>query len=316
MSRVPLCQHLVAAFLGAALGMVGGCDWREESSAATQVAAQVNSDEITVHQINAVLARTASVTPETAMRAKREVLERLIDQRLAVQQALDNKLDRSPAVLQALEGARAEILARAFADEVARSQPKPSPDEVSKFYAEHPELFAQRRVFVLEEIEISGGSDLNAGLKEVVGKARSMQEVAAWLRARDVKFKEGRGVRTAEQIPLETLPRLQSMRDGDFRVIEEGAGRTQVIRVVTTSLAPVDETAATPRIQQFLFNRRTSEALAREMQRLKEAATIRYLGEFAGMASAGKAAVQTAGQAGPKEEAGRPGSGAKTEEGR
>ncbi len=280
------------ACLALVLAALGGCDRNEPKSKATQVAVQVNSDEITLHQINAILTRTPDVTAESAPQVKRQILDRLVDQQLAVQQALRKKLDHSPEVLQSLEAARAEILARAFAEQIARVQLKPTPAETSKYYAEHPELFAQRRVFVLEEIDVAGADDAIAGLKEQVSRSRSLQDIAAWLRTRDRKFAESRGVRTAEQIPLETLPRLQAMKEGEMQLFERGAGKIQVIRVVAAKPAPVDEATAAPRIQQFLFNRRVNEALVKEMKQVRDAAKIKYLGEFAGNAVTSSATMQ------------------------
>ncbi len=275
-----LHRRLHLASLLFALATMAGCG-RNGSPAATQVAAQVNSDEITVHQINAVLARSPDVTNAAAPRAKREILDRLIDQQLAVQQAIGRKLDRSPYVVQALAMARAEILARAYAEEVARAQPKPTADEIKEYFAAHPGLFAERRVFVLEEIRVTAPPSVAAGLRERIAGARSMQDVAAWLRSRDVKFAENRGLRAAEQIALEKLPRLQAMQDGEIELFDEGAGRIDVIRMVAARPAPVDEATAAPRIQQFLFNQRASDALVREMKLNKERSKIRYLGEFA-----------------------------------
>jgi EpsD family peptidyl-prolyl cis-trans isomerase len=260
--------------------LAAGCSKDDKKPMASQVAAQVNADEITIHQVNAVLARTAEVTPEAGSRAKKQVLERLIDQRLAVQQALRRKLDRSPEVLQALEAAKAEILARAFADEIARQLPKPTAEETKNYYAEHPELFAQRRVFLVEELNIASPAGGLAGLGEVVSKARTTQDVVAWLKSKDAKFTQHRGTRAAEQIPLEHLPRLHAMKEGEMQLIDAGGGRLQVLRVVASKTAPVDETAASARIQQFLFNRRVGEALAKEMKEVRGTAKIEYRGEF------------------------------------
>ena len=144
------CHRLCLVPLIFALAIAAGCGKSDDKKAATQVAAKVNSDEITVHQINNVLARAPNVTPEVAERAKREILDKLIDQQLAQQQAIEKKLDRSPNVLQVLEAAKTEILARAYLEQIAAAQPKPTPEEAKKYYAEHPELFARRRVFNLE----------------------------------------------------------------------------------------------------------------------------------------------------------------------
>ncbi len=266
------------------VAVAAGCGKSEDKSVATQVAAKVNSDEITVHQVNGILVRQ-NVNPEAAGQAKRQILESLIDQQLARQQAIEKKLDRSPNTLQALEAARNEILARSYLEQIAVAQEKPTTDEARKYYAEHPELFAQRRLFNLEEISVQPMAGLNAQVKEQVSKARSLQDLSEWLKSRQVKFTENRGVRAAEQIPLELLPKLQAMRSGEIQAIEGGGG-LYVVRVVATVNSPVDEATAIPRIQQFLFNQRTAAAIAGEMKQLRAKAKIEYVGEFAGTASA------------------------------
>src|SRR5687768_8619220 len=106
-----MCRYALALLT---LVLVAGCGKDESRKVATQVAAKVNAYEITVHQVNGVLAKTPNVTAESASRVKHEILDRLIEQQLAMQQAVEKKLDRSPVVQQALEVARTEILARAY----------------------------------------------------------------------------------------------------------------------------------------------------------------------------------------------------------
>jgi EpsD family peptidyl-prolyl cis-trans isomerase len=271
--------YLPAALIVCA-ALVVGCGKSDDKKPATQVAAKVNSEEITVHQVNNVLARNPNIRPEAAARAKREIVERLIDQELARQRAVEKKLDRSPQVVQAIEAARSEILARAYLQQVASAQAKPTPDEVKKYYAEHPELFSQRRLYVLEEIALAPAEGVAAELRAKVAKARSMQEIGEWLKGREIQYVVNRGGRAAEQIPLEMLPRLNKMKDGEIQVVEI-ADRLNVIRVVATKPAPVDEVTAAPRIQQFLYNKRSNEIVAEEMKRLKGDAKIEYVGEFA-----------------------------------
>ena len=282
--------------LALAAAALAGCGNKDDAKKpATQVAARVNSDEITVHQINHVLSRSPSVSPELADRVKAEVLNRLIDQQLARQQAIEKKLDRSPGVQQALEAARSEILARAYSEQIAAAQPRPTAEETKRYYAEHPELFAQRRVYVLEEMNFVAEPPVGAELRER-SKSRSMPEIAEWLKSKEIRYSANRGVRAAEQLPLEVLPKLQGAKNGEIVVVENGASH-HVIRVAASKLEPVDEKSATPRIQQYLANRRAREAVDRELKQLKAGAKIEYLGEFAGDAAAAQAKAQAQAEA-------------------
>lgn len=260
--------------------IIGGCGKGEEKPVTTQVAAKVNATEITVFQVNNVLAKTPNVTPAVEQRVKREILDNLIDQQLARQQAIESKLDRSPNVLQTLEAAKTEILARAYLEQIATAQPKATPDEIKAYYNAHPDLFAQRRIYNIEEISLPVQPGLADALRQQAEKLRSMQDIAAWLRSREIQFTANNGVRAAEQIPLEFLGNMQAMKDGEIRVFELRGG-LQVIRVVASKAVPVDETTAAPKIRQFLFSQSSNSAIAKEMKQIREQAKIEYIGEFA-----------------------------------
>ena len=116
------------------LGLVA-CGDKGDKKVATQVAAKVGSEEISVHQINQILQRanTNATTPDAAKAMSREVLEKLIDQQLAVEQAVEAKLHRSPDVVTQIEAARREILARAYMQKLASALPKPTAEEIKAY---------------------------------------------------------------------------------------------------------------------------------------------------------------------------------------
>ena len=290
------CFRLV--ILLATLAVLSACDKKEEK-AATQVAAKVNGGEITVTQINSVLARANGVTAENAPAAKNEILDKLIDQQLAVDQAVDKKLDRSPAVMQAIEGAKREILARAYIDSVAAAQPKPGADEIKAFYAEHPELFSQRRLYNFQEIAISTANVPADEIKQLVTSAKTMQDIAVALKAKNIPFRANSGVNAAEQLPLELLPKFNAMKDGDTTLIQGPQGLL-VVHLAASQPQPIDEPTAQPRIEQFIANKRNTEAIAKDIKALREKAKIEKLGEFAkaeaAPAPAAPAALPTATQ--------------------
>lgn len=266
-----------------------------EKKAATQVVAKVNNGEISVHQINFVLQRTPNIPAAQAEAAKKQVLESLIDQELAVQQALDAKLERTPNVMQAVESARREILTRAYIEQVVSKQAKPSADEVRKFHGDHPELFANRKIYRLEEIVFTATPESLASVKEQLGRGRPVGEIVTGLRAKGVEVGGGVAVKPAEQLALELLPQLAQAREGQPQLIEN-QGRAAIITVQASKLEPLDEAKAQPFIESYLLNKQKGDLARDAMKQLRDKAKIEYVGEFADAkpaAEAPKAAATT-----------------------
>jgi EpsD family peptidyl-prolyl cis-trans isomerase len=262
--------------------VLGACgDRPPEKKAATQVAAKVNDGEISVHQINFVLQRTPNIPAAKAEAAKKQVLESLIDQELAVQQAVEAKLERTPNVMQAIESARREILARAFIEQKVSKEGKPAADEVKKFYGEHPELFANRKIYRLEEVAFATTPENVAGVRDQLSHGKSVAEVVTGLKAKGVEVAGGVSVKAAEQLSLELLPRLAQAKDGQVQMVEN-QGRAAIITVLATKSEPLDEIKAQPFIESFISNKQKTELARETMKQLREKAKIEYTGEFAG----------------------------------
>jgi EpsD family peptidyl-prolyl cis-trans isomerase len=267
-----------------AIGVVSltACGNKEAKPAgASQVAAKVGSEEVSVHQINQVLSHTntAGATPEQVKALSREVLEKLIDQQIAVDQATEKKLHRSPEVVAEIEAARREILARAFVQSITAEVAKPTPEEVHAYFVDHPQLFTERRVFNVQELVTAADATVAESLQSMVAAGKPMDELVAWLKSKDIRFSGGSATRPAEQLPLESLPKLQALKDGQAIVLPQGANLS-VLRVVSSQAAPVTEDAVTPRIQQFLTNQRAMEAVNASRKQLRASTKITYVGEF------------------------------------
>jgi len=286
-------QKILPPLLGALLVVAltaCGDDKGGAKAAATQVAAKVNGAEISVHQINGLLTKATGVTNDNAPRARKEILERLIDQQLAVEQALTKKLDRNPDVLLNIEAARREILARSYVEQIAAAQPRPTDEEIKRYYDEHPDLFSKRRIYNIQELDIPKNAGSLGELKDYVSSGKSFEEIAGWLKSKNIPARGSAGTRAAEQLPIELLPQLAAVKDGQTALIE-GPQMFYVMRVLASQSGPVDEATAKPRIQQFLQNQRNTKAVGEEIKKLKEAAKIEYVGDFATAAAPAAAAA-------------------------
>jgi EpsD family peptidyl-prolyl cis-trans isomerase len=274
----------------AAIAAAAGCVCltacgEKKDKPATQTAAKVNKEEITVHQINFVLQQQRNLKADQTDAASKQVLERLIDQELAVQKATDIRIDRDPRVVQQLDAARREIISRAYLEKLGDGAPKPSVEEVKRYYDQHPELFSDRHIYQLQELAIEATPDQVTELRAKLSASKNVAEFVDYLRANSIKFTANQAVRAAEQLPLTTVPVLAKMNQGETIVNTTPAGM-QVVVLAGSQSQPVDEVRAKPAIEQFLWNERKRKVIADDMKSLRAAAKVQYVGKFSGGASA------------------------------
>ena len=256
-----------------------GCGEKKDK-AASQTAAKVGKDEITVHQINFVLQQQRNLRPEQTDAATRQILDRLIEQQLALQKVDELKLDRDPRVVQQLEAARREILARAYIEKVGEAAPKPTAEEIKKYYDDKPELFRERRVYSIQEIAIEARPDQVQELRSKLGEAKSINEFVDYLKATGLRFSGNQAVRAAEQLPFNTLEAMAKMKDGQAMVVPSPTGAT-VIVLAGSRMQPAGEEQSRPAIEQFLLNERKRKLVEDDMKAMRAAAKVEFVGKFA-----------------------------------
>ena len=260
--------------------LLAGCGDKKDK-AASQTAAKVNKDEITVHQINFVLQQQRNLKPEQAEAASKQILERLIDQQLALQKADDLKLDRDPRVVQQVEAAKREILARAYIEKLGEGAAKPTPDEIKKYYDEKPALFKERRIYNIQEIAIEAKPEQVASLREHLTTSKNIGEFMEYLKANDYRFGGNQAVRAAEQLPLQSLDAFARLKDGQAVLSPSPTGATVIVLAGSRS-QPVSEEQARAAIEQFLSNDRKRKLVEDDVKAMRAAAKIEYVGKFVG----------------------------------
>lgn len=253
--------------------------WSCESSVPRgQIAAKVNGNEIAVEQLRHAVATSTAASGE-AKPTPAQVMDAMIDEELLAQKALNLKLDRRPQVRAIIETMRTRILAQAYREVLAASE-RQDPDKMKEFYRENPALFQQRRIYRLFELVIDApGLDAEA-LQAQVSRARTLSDVGAFLKTRKIAFTLGGATKAAEDIPLELLPRLASMQDGQMAVLNT-ATAISVIHLVQSRDAPLSEEQAIPVIEKFLRAPEFIKLVAAELEKLRGSAQIEYVLDLA-----------------------------------
>jgi EpsD family peptidyl-prolyl cis-trans isomerase len=282
---------LIALFTCALL--LSACGNKSEKGA-SQVAAKVNGDEISVHQINFALQQQhLSIAPAQADAAGRRLLDRLIDQDLAVQKAIDNKLDRDPRIVQVLEAARREVLAEAYLEHQTGSAPKPTAQEEAAYYAGKPALFESRRIYTFLEFSIQLSTQEASKVQSILQAAKSPQAFGDALKAAGLPFTVSSSTRPAENLPLDQVDKFAAMSDGQALLLSQPGGARALI-LVSSVAAPVSLEQARPAIGQFLFSQSKRHIAETEIKALRNGAKIVYVGKFAEAAASAPAPVADA----------------------
>lgn len=286
----------VVAFKRLSLGLLAlvfvaglaACGNKEKK--AGQALVRVNGEEITVLQVNDELKR-AGVRADQQEVATKQLLESLIDRQLIVEEAVRNKIDRTPDVVRAIELAKTQIIAQAYLQSITSKTVKPSAAEIDEYFQKHPEYFAQRKQFSMQQLVVPNG-DFTSELSAVVDAAKSLEEVVAWMDKNNVRYARGQLARNTTDMPPEMGSKLMDMHNGQLFIIKEGAN-TLINALVGVKDNPVAAKDAAPQIAQYLINKKNKELLDAEVAHLRSAAKIEYLNASAPGAASGKAAVPT-----------------------
>jgi EpsD family peptidyl-prolyl cis-trans isomerase len=264
--------------------LVVGCGDKKEGAAtdekgATQVAAKVDGTELTVHQVNYALQRIPNLDKEQTKAASLQVVRNIVNQEVMAQKALSDKMDRDPMVVQALDAARRQILAEAYMSKKLGAPAEPTDAEVTDYFNLHPELFAKRKIYRLQEISIKAPKDKHDAIRNQLGASKTMNDFAEWLKAENLPIKAAQGVKPAEQLPLEMLSQLAKMPDGQAMVVNQPDGLLVVV-LADSQTQPVTLEQVKPAISGLLKKQAQQKAAKAELDALKAAAKIEYLGEF------------------------------------
>lgn len=291
--------------------LAAGCgDKKDEGSVQTapvQVAAKVNGAELTAQQVNYALQRIPNLDEDQTKAASLQMVRNLVDQEVIAQKAVSDKLDSDPTVVQALEAARRQILADAYMNRKLGEPAEPTDAEVEDYFDKHPELFAKRKIYRLQELSIKAPQDKHEAIRAKLNASKNLNEFAAWLQAENYPVKAAQGVKAAEQLPLDMLPRLAQVPAGQAMVADVPEGLL-VIVVAGAQTQPVTLEQAKPAIARALKTQARQKAAKAELDALKAAAKIEFLGEFA---DAGKPEAAPAAPAAAPEASGQGDSGQK-----
>jgi EpsD family peptidyl-prolyl cis-trans isomerase len=266
-------QSLVVVTLACAA--VGGCDkipGLHHAQPKGQVVATVDGQEITQRELDAALKQLNVQNPALRKKAEDAAIQQLIARKVLAKAARDQGLDKTPDFALALQGTTENLLAQALQAKLAAAVPAPSPDEVDRFVSDHPDVFAQRKVFEVEEIAALPG-DVKK-LADALKPINTIDAAEALLQSQHIAYKRAPGELDAASIDPDTAETM-AKAPNELYVTAQGNGLL-ILQIKDSKVVPVTGQAATDAATQMIRQRNISQALKSQFGALMSKASVKY----------------------------------------
>jgi EpsD family peptidyl-prolyl cis-trans isomerase len=206
-----------------------------------QVAAKVGNEEITVQEIQAELAGFTAPDAKARKQAEQVALQNIIDRKLIAKAAAKAGVEKSPAF--AIQKARVDelLLVQSWQKVLTDAVPEPGPEQVRQYINQNPELFANRKVYIADQIRMQATADpkLVADLKPL----NTLEDIAKLLQSRGVRFEEARGALDSLQLGSKIVGQIEKLPPGEIFVLPTN-GMLVANKIVETHVAPVPDATA------------------------------------------------------------------------
>ncbi len=270
--------------------LLSGCEnpdpAKTTAAVKSETVATVAGDKISEAELDMAISRLGELDETQTVEAKPRVLQALIDQRLLAQAAKNAELDKEPEVGFAMAQANRQVLAEAYGERNFKDVAKPSESEIAEYYKQHPELFSERRIYRIQELELkldpSRLPEVEAKLKD----SHSMGDFVNWVKEQGIEGKTALVVKPAEQITAPLLSRLTQMKDGQVTIFPGRPGHILVQQLLESQSQPASLEQAHSAIEQALMADKRKELMATDLAKLREAAKVEYAAGYAPAAKA------------------------------
>lgn len=250
---------------------IGGCDMIGGGSKAPkgQVVATVNGEEITVTELNRELGAAPAADAAQRKAMEQAALQSIITRKLLAQAAKTEKLDKTPAFAQQEMQTKESMLVGAMQRKIAGGVANPSRVEAEKFVAEHPHMFAERRVMVVDQIVVG---KFSPELMKKLEPLTTLEQVETALSRESLDFQRTTTVLDTLNAPEGLTETLMKLPAGEIFIFPRG-NAVFVNQIRESRTLPFTGERAVNYASAGLKQMRTQEAVSRQIEALRKGAS-------------------------------------------
>ncbi|MBV8683436.1 MAG: hypothetical protein JO111_11210 [Caulobacteraceae bacterium] len=278
----------------AVCGVLGACN-NGAKTPTGQVVATVGRQEITMRDVRAELGNYNAPDAKTLKVAETAAIRNIVGRSIVADEARKEGLEKTPDFALAKQRAIDALLVQSLQQKIVSQVPQATKDEAQRFVDANPDMFAQRKIYVLDQLQMRRPTD--PAILTALEPLKTFDQIQALLTQDKIPFQRTTAGLDALTADPRLLAAIQKLPPGELFVLPAGQLIT-VNQIKDTRIEPVPADKAVPLAQQIVTKQRTEEAVRRRFQQLfvQNLKQVKFSKEFA---EAGSLNSTATGQAQP-----------------
>lgn len=231
---------------------LAGCGSKDAPTG--QVVATVDGVEITQSELNAELGGRRAPNAEAQKQLQQAVLEQMIARVLLAKAAKDQKVDQTPEGAVAKQRAEQTVMINLLESKLGKAATQVAPEEVEQFISSNPDLFANRRIYLVDQIIVPSPSPQ---LLKALEPLNTMDEVRAELAKNSLPNNIAMGTVDSLSLGPDAAKQIAGLAPNTVFIIPS-PGAVRINHVRETQSSPITGEDATRVGRELLVRTRAS----------------------------------------------------------
>lgn len=232
-----------------------------------QVVANVKGEEVTRTQLKSEVEQSQARPTNADGRKQLEqmVLQSIVARKVVAEAARKEGVAKTPEFAMLRDRAEETLLVQAYQQKLLKAVPPVSREDVTRFMNENPDVFGQRKIFVVDQIRVARPAD--PALLAKFQPLNTMEEVVSLLTAEKLQYQRGTDTLDAVGTQPEIIRQIARLPANEVFVVPTPAG-ILINQVRETRVVPFSGEPAERYARQVLGNQRQQEVVTRQFDSL------------------------------------------------
>lgn len=245
-----------------------------------QVVARVGDHEITMRDLRAEMGTTNIPDPKARKSAEQVALSNIVGRTILANAAREQGIEKTPDFDLQKQRVYDSLLVQSLQQKVAADVPQPTRQEAQEFVNNHPDIFSERKVFMVDQIRMARPTD--PALLQSLQPLKTLDQVENLLKTDKIPYQRGGGSLDAVGADPRLVDQVLKLPPNEVFVMP-GANGLLVNQIRETKVIPFTGDPALDYAMKMIARQRTQETIQRAMSQLlsKAAPTVKFNKDYA-----------------------------------